>query len=432
MNLISPRVQILSHLEPSNNPRVPKDAEALSLAGFDVEIVTSVLPVPQAIPKRDPLFCRVRLLNQRNRPWALWRHRILQKTSQLWPRAIRPQIQGYGSLFYDLYRHLKTAKEADFTILHLEPALLAGHAAGHLPKAAVDFEDWYSEDLLPGSRTPKLTQVLQDAERAALRSARACWCTSKAMATALAGRYGTSQPLVIRNTFPRRCRQQIDGQWKDRPKMAPWLKRNDPTEERPEDLPVAIHWFSQTIGPGRGLESVFEALAGLEGNWELHLRGGLWKYGPWLEQACPNAVRQRTKIHRLVGPDELPSRIAEHDIGLACEQKTPASRNLTITNKVFQYLQSGLAVVASDTAGQKEAADSAPGAMRLYPAGDVNQLRGILLGLISDRSQLTAMRRAAWEAGEKLCWETEAPLLVEAVREVMAPIGQTRHGAVPR
>ena len=408
---------------------MPKDAEALTRAGFDVEIVTSTLPAPPTIPMRDPTFCLVRRLNQRNRYWALWRHRILQKTTQLWPKAIRRQIGSYGSLFYDLYRYLKTARKADFFILHLEPALLAGQAAGILSDAAVDFEDWYSEDLMPGSRAPELTQALQEAEGAALRTAAACWCTSKAMAMGLAGRYGTRQPLVIRNTFPRRYREQIDGQWKDRPGMAKQIKRNDPTAERPKEAPVSIHWFSQTIGPGRGLESVFEACADLEGNWELHLRGGLWKYGPWLEKACPPAVRARLKVHKLVEPEELASRIAEHDIGLACEQRTPASRDLTITNKVFQYLQCGLAVVASETAGQKEAADSAPGAMRLYPAGDAGSLRGLLQALAGDRRQLTAMRRAAWEAGEKLCWENEAPPLVEAVREATEKIRQTKQKA---
>jgi len=202
------------------------------------------------------------------------------------------------------------------------------------------------------------------------------------------------------------------------------MKRNDPTAERSEDLPVSIHWFSQTIGPGRGLESVFEALDGLQGNWQLHLRGGVWKYGPWLERVCPSAVRARLTVHVLVGPEELPSRIAEHDIGLACEQKTPASRDLTITNKVFQYLQAGLAIVASETAGQKEAAGSAPGAMRLYPAEDIGQLRGTLQALVTDRKQLRLMRQAAWEAEEKLCWENEAPPLVEVVR---AATGKLRH-----
>lgn len=400
--------------------------EALAQAGFDVEVVTSALPAPQTIPMRDPAFCRVRRLNQRNRSWALWRHRLLQKTAKLWPRAIRRQIGSYGSLFYDLYRYLKTENQTAFLILHLEPALLAGQAAGVLPNAAVDFEDWYSEDLMPGSRAPELIQALQEAEAAALQRAAACWCTSRAMAAGLGGRYGANPPLVIRNTFPRRYREQIDGQWRDRPEVAKRIKQNDPTAERPGDLPVSIHWFSQTIGPGRGLESVFEALEGLQGDWELHLRGGLWKYGSWLERVCPAAVRARLKVHKLVGPEELASRIAEHDIGLACEQKTPASRDLTITNKVFQYLQSGLAVVASETAGQKEAAASAPGAMRLYPAEDIGQLRGTLRALVTDRKQLRLMRQAAWEAGEKLCWENEAPPLVEAVKRAIEKIQQSK------
>jgi len=54
-----------------------------------------------------------------------------------------------------------------------------------------------------------------------------------------------------------------------------------------------------------------------------------------------------------VDGDDLLSRIAEHDIGFAGEMPHCRSRDLTVTNKILQYLLAGLAVVASGTAGQR-------------------------------------------------------------------------------
>ncbi len=59
-------------------------------------------------------------------------------------------------------------------------------------------------------------------------------------------------------------------------------------------------------------------------------------------------------MHPLIPANELLSRVAEHDIGLALELRQPDSRNLTVTYKFLHYLLAGLAVVASDTAGQSE------------------------------------------------------------------------------
>ena len=189
--------------------------------------------------------------------------------------------------------------------------------------------------------------------------------------------------------------------------MARWMSCNDSQAARPKEAPVSIHWFSQTVGPGRGLEALFQALDGLEGNWELHLRGNLKGYEGWLERVCPTSVKGKMKVHGLVQNEELPSRIAEHDIGFAGELGEPPSRNLTITNKFFQYLQAGLAVVANGTAGQKEAVNQTGGAALPFPNGKVPILRKLLQSLILNKTDLQEHRRMAWEAGERLCWEKE-------------------------
>ena len=146
---------------------------------------------------------------------------------------------------------------------------------------------------------------------------------------------------------------------------------------------------------------------GLEGNWELHLRGNLKGYEGWLERVCPAGVRGRLKVHGLVVNEELLSRIAEHDIGYAGELGEPPSRNLTITNKFFQYLQGGLVVIASETAGQKEAAKEAGEAVFVFPLQKPGELRVGLEQLFNSPELLHARKQESWAAGSRLSWEAE-------------------------
>ena len=75
--------------------------------------------------------------------------------------------------------------------------------------------------------------------------------------------------------------------------------------------------------------------------------------------------------------------------------------------------------MASKTSGQKEAAQAADGAVMLHKPGDVAALAANLQRMIDNRSDLNAMRAAAWEAGGRLCWENEAGRLVEAVERAL-------------
>ena len=127
-------------------------------------------------------------------------------------------------------------------------------------------------------------------------------------------------------------------------------------------------------------------------------------------------------------PSLLASLIARHDIGLALEQAFIVNRDLTITNKILQYLNAGLAVVASDTAGQREVLARAPGAGMIVSLFQTDELAGHLDGLLRDRPRIATMGEAARRAAEETyCWEKEAPNLLAAVRKALeAPVSATR------
>jgi glycosyltransferase involved in cell wall biosynthesis len=110
-----------------------------------------------------------------------------------------------------------------------------------------------------------------------------------------------------------------------------------------------------------------------------------------------------------VKSEEVLGLVGKFHIGLALEKLKPESRNLTVTNKILQYLLCGLAVVATKTRGQEEVAQAAKGAVRLVEQGDENQLAEVLTGWARNAEELQQARQAARKAAEeKFCWEVEA------------------------
>jgi len=422
-----PRVVIASGNHLCSNPRVVKEADALSAAGFEVVVLGAKLNRVDSARDRQLLS---------NRPWCYeaafdltraqlvtMRYRLQRRLGALaWQHGRLGNPWQLSSGGMSLVRRVKSL-QPDLVIAHSEPALVAAIACLRSGgRAGVDMEDWFSEDLLPAARRLRPTAYISGMEARLLCAGSHITCTSEVMAEALVDRYGCQRPVVVRNVFPANERGSIDGCWKDRAHLVDCLEQNDPKVPRSAEMPVSIHWFSQTIGPGRGLEELFSACRLLRGPFEVHLRGESGRHTLWLKDVLSGLPQDRIRLHGPVENSELLSRIAEHDIGFAGELADPPSRDLTITNKFFQYLQGGLGVVASATAGQREGAACAPEAVALYQSGDVCGLAGLLQQLIDDRCQLAAMRAAAWEAGGRLCWENEVPKLVQSVERCLAVV----------
>jgi glycosyltransferase involved in cell wall biosynthesis len=190
----------------------------------------------------------------------------------------------------------------------------------------------------------------------------------------------------------------------------------------PPGQPPTWFWFSQTLGPGRGLEAFLAAWALTAQPSRVVLLGeSLPGYARALLDRLPPARRPALTFLPLVAPDELPTVIARHDIGLALEDAAIVNRDLTITNKLLQYLNAGLAILATPTAGQREVLTRAPEAGLIAPLADPAAAAAVLDGLLADRVALGRCQAAARRAAERVyAWEREAPRLIELVRRALA------------
>jgi len=399
-------ILILGSGQLCRNPRVLKAATTLSEAGYEVTVMTV------ANSERFEASDREIMRGARFRKISLdqlgvtWSCRLAKNKARLRSYlarriGLRLGFQSTNCLgpVSALFK-LAMRCPADLTIVHTEMAFCIGAeliAQGR--KVAADFEDWHSQDLLPEARSERPLKLLTRVEQQLLQHAVYSTTTSQAMAQALQVAYGGNRPVVLTNSFPLQ--------------PAPAFTANTP--------PVLI-WFSQTIGPGRGLEAFIDAWSLMDSPSRLRLLGDSSEnYRSALEARVPAGRRHQLEFTALVTPAELPGILAQHDIGLALEPDVPVNKDLTISNKILQYLNAGLAVLATATAGQREVLDKAPGAGELINLSNAPTLARHLDELIRAPDRLMAMRRAARRAAETtFCWEQQAPQLLALVESALA------------
>ena len=403
------RILVLSALHLSRNPRVVKEATTLGRAGYDVTVMTVAASArfasqDRALARELP-FRHVALDLTVGSPAARLRSFFSRGTTWLARAALKrfglESVEALGPA----YRLLAMARKspADLTIAHTElPLWIACRLIRDRRRVAVDFEDWYSEDLLDADRLSRPLRLLRRAEHFALHHASFAAATSDSMADALAQRYGGPRPIVIRNTVP----------------LQPRTRLNRPMG----DAAPAFIWFSQTVGPGRGLELFLSAWSQTQGPSRVALLGDVRPaYRAQLLGNVAAERRHRIEFLPLVTPDELPDRLATFDVGLALEPHSPHNKFVTTSNKIFHYLAAGLAVVATDTAGQAEVMRAAPGCGLLVAAHETTQWTAQLDALIADRDRLRACQRAARAGAEtKFCWEIDSTHLLAAVERALA------------
>jgi glycosyltransferase involved in cell wall biosynthesis len=212
-------------------------------------------------------------------------------------------------------------------------------------------------------------------------------------------RYGGARPQVITNAFPLQL----------------------PPAHSKSERPTSFFWFSQTLGPGRGLEPFLTAWSIARRPSQLVLLGeDRCEFRRTLIAQLPTSHRARVEFQPLVAPHDLPAEIARHDVGLALEDKTIRNRDLTITNKILQYLNAGLAIVATGTAGHQEVLAHSPDAGVFIDLSDPVATANVLDGLLADLASLESRQRSARRLAEQVySWEIESPKLLRLVERAL-------------
>jgi glycosyltransferase involved in cell wall biosynthesis len=405
-----PRVCLISSIHTWFNPRLVKEADTLTASGYDVSVIArSTDPWSQA--QDDQLLAgrpwKVEQVNlMRRHPSGRARWLLAAARSTLAMQAYRATgmrrfaEEGY---FRGLGAVLTAAERtrANFFIAHTQGALpIAARAARSLGVPyGFDCEDLLADEVADGLRDAAIRRAILDIESEYLPGAAYVTVPSLAIADYLAARYAI-RPVVVRNVFP-----QAD------------LREVPPPVRRPPNGGVELVWVSATIGGGRGIEYALVALARLPTTARLTLIG---RVAAGFERELATHISElgletRVTVRPLLPARQLLGTLARFDIGLATEQHTCRNRSLTTTNKLFQYLQAGLLVAATDTPGQREVMASVPRAGILCKPDDPEALAAALQPYINSRERLLEARTAAWHAGiDRYNWERESRTFMAA------------------
>jgi hypothetical protein len=401
------QIVIISQSHICRNPRAYKEAVALWEAGYDIVIITSIysddlLNEDKELLKDTDIQYQF-AADLRSRTFGNFRIRLSRFLSIKLVKKLRWQLP--SALGYNLpgYRLLINALNADLYFVHQElPLYLGCWLVKKGKKVIFDMEDWYSEDLLPEARHERPLKLLRRLERFALKNGAHVQTTSHVLANELAEVYDTEKPSVIYNTF--NAADRTTTIYKDH--------KNSKTP--------SLYWFSQTLGPGRGVESIIEAIKTVNYPLELHLRGNCAPdYQDTLFQLMGDQGLHKLYIHPLVTNDRLDQTIKEHDIGLSLEYYQPSSRDLTATNKIFHYLVNNVPVIATPTMGHKEVAALVKGGVFLTKDFTSAALSDRLNWLLANPLEIEQAAKSLTAASEKISWNTERAKLLNTVAGII-------------
>jgi glycosyltransferase involved in cell wall biosynthesis len=392
-----------------------KAADAAAERGFDVRLVSVdyidwAETLDRDLVRRRQWRWRPIHLRRSEHPvasrWISARQRVARTiTAQL--DAERAPIASVASAYARTHAELLDAildEPFDFvyggTVGALAATAQAGKRAGK--PYALDFEDFHpaeSEEADAELTHALATRVVREAvDGVAFTTA-----ASVPMAEEYAARFGTS-PLVVLNVVPR-------------PVVAPcWTATTHP---------LRLYWFSQTIGPKRGLEDIVRGVAAAGVPVHLHLRGmaRAWYVDDLRELAYRDGADLEIVVHAPGPPDAMVDLCAPFDIGLSPEQEGVLNRALCLPNKPLTYLAAGLAVIATDTPGQRTLRDVAGEGIWWYRPGDIARVAEGLTRWHRDRDLLLRARQCSRAAAEKrFHWEhpAERGALLQAIEAVFA------------
>jgi glycosyltransferase involved in cell wall biosynthesis len=410
-----PRLCFVTPGHIASNPRLAKEASAAAAAGYDVRIVFSQY--------MDELVAGDASILERNPAWrydvVVWRnsapHRRLRRWSGVRQRlsaalfALAPVPAAGVRALNRVYDELLAAalrEPADLYIAHNLAALpVAAAAADHLHALLTfDAEDFHRGDVGNTSRDRRSRRLIEWAERRFIPRAAAVSAASDGIAEAYAKCLGIARPTTILNVFEQSERDA---------EVPATLLAN---ERR--DAGRSLYWFSQTIGPHRGLEDAVDALAQLPHDVHLYVRG-MWAAGyeaTLRARASRLGVGERVHSHPTALAAHLVRLASCHDVGLALEQPLNENKRVCVSNKLFTYLLAGVPAAVSATPGQRDVTRDFPKAVRLYPPGDASALAAAIRELLDDESARGAALGAALD---RYSWDAERHRFLATVEDTI-------------
>jgi glycosyltransferase involved in cell wall biosynthesis len=404
----SQKIVFLSAGQPSINPRLVKEADALCDIGYEVVVLYAYWNNwgfafdKQLIPtKKWRAIC---VGGDPDNDWLVYfLSKFFYSVAKYTNKITKGKMLSEVAIARPAYFLKRVAKNhtADLYIAHTLGALPAAISAAkrYTKPVGFDAEDFHRNETSDDINNADVI-IKTKIENKYLPQIHYFTVSSPQIAMAYKQLFPHLSPLVLFNVFP---------------------KSNIINIHRNTNQPIKLFWFSQTIGPNRGINDIVNALLLLpKHQFELHLLGSTLHSNETFIDELINCKINIT-LHKPIPPNEIINFAANFDIGLALENIIPFNRDICLTNKLFTYMQAGLAVIASDTTAQRDFIYKNPKIGSIYPSQNAHALANLLSNYYQDHNMLHSCKNSALLlAHTQYNWEVESLKFMEIVKETLS------------
>jgi glycosyltransferase involved in cell wall biosynthesis len=416
------KIALLVYNSFENDARVEKALDTYAAAGHEVRVVCLAPPRGEA-PASPPEVLRVRLRPGRTLTGralkALWFPlRGAASAVQLWLRWGGGGTRGLYRFArrIDGYRRFALAASRALQAAGFRPDLVHANDFNTLPAAELLHERWkmpfiYDSHELWSERNrgdafvhPIERRWELETERRVARKAARVIAVSRSIALHLAPLLGIREPEVIRNVPYASARG------------TPGLRQ---ALRLPASTKLVLYTGKATFN--RGLEEAIEALALVPEDIHLVVLGSIEpRFKPLLDRrAEEKGLRGRVHHHGPVPSAEVPLWASEADLCLVPIKGVCLSYEYCLPNKLFEGIQAGLPILATDLVEMKRTLDEYRCGLT-YRSGDTADLGRKIRHILWSPGIAQELRRQASAAARALNWEAERGRLVGIVDALRA------------
>jgi glycosyltransferase involved in cell wall biosynthesis len=225
--------------------------------------------------------------------------------------------------------------------------------------------------------------------------------TTDTRARFFARAYGISRPLVLQNV----------------PRYEAINHTNRIRNELALKEPLNIVLYQGGLQQGRGLESLIDAAVLVPDAYFVFIGGG--RLEPNLkERSRALGLDERVYFIPTVSLRDLPSYTASADIGVQPIENTCLNHFSTDSNKLFEYMMSGLPVVATDLPEIRKIINRNDFGL-LVKSGNIEELANALRTLLGNDELRRTLGDNARKAASEINWDSQANKLVSLYEDVV-------------
>jgi len=226
--------------------------------------------------------------------------------------------------------------------------------------------------------------------------------TTEARAKYFARAYGVARPVVLQN----------------RPREQQAMRSDRIRTELELDQPWPIVLYQGGVQQGRGLERLARVAGDVPNAYFVFIGGGRLD-GSLRRIVEELQLERRVRFIPTVALAELPSYTASADIGVQPIENTCLNHYTTDSNKLFEYVQAGLPVAASDLPEIRRVVREHDLGV-LVPEGDSVALAAALRELVGDEGKRRYYAAQSRKAASVLNWESQERELLALYERVLS------------